>query len=106
MGWEKRGNNRYYYRKTRKRNRIISEYFGCGHLASLAAARDEIVRKRNQETNIKKRLEEQQFHNLLTLDQKMQEFEKKTNAILKAAFLLSGYHTHHREWRKKNDRPK
>ena len=36
MGWEKRGNNKYYYRKKREGKRVISIYFGKGEKAKKA----------------------------------------------------------------------
>ena len=35
MGWEQRGNNRYYYRKEREGSRVKSVYVGRGEIADM-----------------------------------------------------------------------
>ena len=35
MGWEKRGNGLYYYRKKRMGQRVVSEYMGTGLFGSI-----------------------------------------------------------------------
>ncbi|MFN2514559.1 MAG: hypothetical protein ABR568_24515, partial [Pyrinomonadaceae bacterium] len=37
MGWEQRGNNRYYYRKEREGPRVKSVYVGRGEIAQIVA---------------------------------------------------------------------
>lgn len=49
MGWERRGNGEYYYRKVRRGMRVISEYAGCGDYAFLTALLDEERRVERQE---------------------------------------------------------
>ncbi len=43
MGWEKRGNKQYYYRKRREGDRVVSEYLTAdeaqAYLAERAAAK-------------------------------------------------------------------
>jgi hypothetical protein len=52
LAWEsrKRG-GKYYVRKHRVGNRIISEYIGCGAAAELIARLDEIERTASQRDN-------------------------------------------------------
>lgn len=45
MGWERRGNGYYYYRKRREGHRVISEYVGNGRAAEVAAAMDRLKRR-------------------------------------------------------------
>lgn len=40
MGWEKRGNGKYYYRKKRIGNRVFSTYMGKGEKAEKAYLED------------------------------------------------------------------
>ena len=35
MGWEKRGNNQYYYKKEREGSRVKSVYVGRGEMAHM-----------------------------------------------------------------------
>lgn len=44
MGWEDRKDYRYYYRKRRVGDRVVSEYVGTGPLAELVALNDENAR--------------------------------------------------------------
>ena len=37
MGWEQRGNNRYYYKKEREGSRVKSVYVGRGEIAHMVA---------------------------------------------------------------------
>ena len=48
MNWEQRGNRRYYYRKRRHGDRVISEYVGAGELAEAAANLDALERELRQ----------------------------------------------------------
>ena len=41
MGWETRGNKRFYYRKVRVGNRVRSAYCGSGARGELAAMEDQ-----------------------------------------------------------------
>ena len=45
MPWEKRSNNRYYYRRRKVGGRVIAEYVGSGVLADLAAYLDDLNRR-------------------------------------------------------------
>jgi hypothetical protein len=40
MGWEQRGNNRYYYRKVRDGSRVKSVHVGRGEIAYMVAQLD------------------------------------------------------------------
>ena len=44
MGWENRKDRRYYYRKLREGDRVVSDYVGSGPLAELIALQDEDAR--------------------------------------------------------------
>lgn len=37
MGWEQRGNNRYYYKKEREGSRVKSVYVGRGEVADMVS---------------------------------------------------------------------
>jgi len=37
MGWERRGNNQYYYKKEREGSRVKSVYVGCGEIAHMVS---------------------------------------------------------------------
>jgi len=52
MGWEKRGNNLYYYRKKRDGDRIVSEYVGNGRMAQRISVEDREERERKQRETV------------------------------------------------------
>src|ERR1041385_4169540 len=94
MGWEQRGKNQYYYRKQRAGSRVRSVYVGRGELAQLvsrfqstSSIIEQIARSRNQDH---------------TQTQKAERvFEQATQLVIEATLLTSGFHTHHRQWRRK-----
>ncbi len=100
MGWEQRGNNRYYYRKERDGSRVKSVYVGRGEIAHL------ISQFQSSSTAVERialanRLPESTKAEA-TLDLATELIQLVTNAAL----LTAGFHTHHRQWRRKrNARP-
>jgi len=98
MGWEQRGNNRYYYRKEREGSKVKSVYVGRGEIAHMIS-----------------RL--QTDSPLLEALARLSRFEKdseKVDAVLEqtmelialfthASLLMAGFHTHHRQWRRKRN---
>ena len=101
MSWEYRGNNKYYYRKKRLGNRIVSEYVGRGEVAELIAATD--VMNRNQR-KMERKSTDLIIQNLkktfLYSDKIVKEFENKVDTVVKTHLILNGYHQHKGEWRK------
>ncbi len=55
MGWERRGNYSYYYRKMRTAGRVRSVYVGQGEIALLTAQLDALHRKQNEAMQVKER---------------------------------------------------
>lgn len=101
MGWEKRGNHQYYYRKRRIGRRVMSEYIGAGEFGYFAE-------KQNRERKIKCDLEkatasrqQREVRKVRQVDQQIGEYEQLIQAIVGTAFLLNGFHTHQRQWRKR-----
>ena len=94
MSWERRGNRRYYYRKRREGDRVFSEYVGAGDLAETAATLDALEREF-------RRAERQRREELRALDAQIDEVCDLIRALTYAALLVSGYHTHKGQWRRK-----
>ena len=98
MSWEQRGTNSYYYKKERQGSKVRSVYVGKGQVAHLIAqlqstsplleklARTmkspEVIKAEKAETALK------QAADLIEL-------------MTQAALLTAGFHTHHRQWRRK-----
>lgn len=100
MSWERRGNNRYYYRRRKVDGQVVAEYIGNGLVADLIAREDEIDRQRRAAAAAEW--------------QAMVEDETETAAKLAAVddlvktltagvLIANGYHTHRRQWRKLSD---
>ena len=100
MGWEQRGAHQYYYRKEREGSRVKSVYVGCGEVAQmvskLQASSSELEKlmraKRSIEANELEKVE-------VTLDRAIE----LTQLFTQAALLVAGFHTHHRQWRRKRN---
>jgi hypothetical protein len=97
MGWETRGNGRYYYRKVRDGGRVRSEYIGAGVVAELLAEADDRGRQRRQLEDEARRAEvDAERHTAATLA----EVDRMVQTMTAAALIAAGYHTHRRQWRR------
>ncbi len=97
MGWEQRGNNLYYYRKEREGSRVKSTYVGKGEIAHLisqfqesSTAVERIVRANTENESTKAEAALNLASNLIQL-------------VTQSALLTAGFHTHHRQWRRKRN---
>lgn len=97
MAWEDRNGSRYYYRKRRQGNRVVSEYMGGGLSGQFAEILDMEDR---QETEYKRRELGKQKRQAAAIDTRLNEIEKYTRTLTRACLLLAGYHTHKGQWRK------
>lgn len=98
MGWETRGNKKYYYRKKRVGKKVISEYIGAGPDAEIIAREDQLERqklKRNRQARERRRAE------INALDDKLDLLDRLIRTLINAHLLLAGYHIHKGQWRKK-----
>lgn len=98
MAWEQRGNNWYYYRKVRKGRQVVSEYIGTGEVAKLIHILDESDREeaRMEQNKWKKMKEENQ-----EVDMEIRKLNQTIRTLVMATLLVSGYHSHKGQWRKK-----
>ena len=97
MGWERRGNNLYYYRKERDGSRVKSTYIGRGELAHLisqfqasSTVVERIVRANSDNESKKAEAALELATDLIQL-------------VTSAALLSAGFHTHRRQWRRKRN---
>ena len=98
MSWEIRGENQYYYRKHRIGQRVVSEYVGSGLIAEMVSEQDEMDRQQRIQ-------EREEFEMLKTnnkkLDSDLDSLIEATRACIRASLLISGFHPHKGQWRKK-----
>ena len=93
MPWEQRGPDRYYYRKRRLGDRVISEYVGAGLVGRLAAAQD-AAQRRQQRAERRRQA---------ALDAELNTVYRLIQSLTHATLLVNGYHTHKGQWRKKRN---
>jgi hypothetical protein len=98
MCWEKRGAREYYYRKSKVGGRVISEYIGCGSLAQSVSLNIEKAKAyRERSLNLQKKVIQVEAD----LSQEIHQCRLLTSTLTEAILLISGYHSHKGEWRKK-----
>jgi len=98
MAWEERNGRKYYYRKRREGNRVISEYLGSGLETELYAQAYQEKEKRIQREHERRR-------ETTAINAQVDDICKTLNGAVRAWLLSLGYHQHKREWRKRrNDR--
>ena len=100
MGWERRGNYEYYYRKEREGSRVKSTYIGRGDLARTIANFESDSAKLEKLMRAKKSIEAEALENAeAVLDRAVELVQLFTEATI----LTAGFHTHHRQWRRKRN---
>lgn len=101
MGWEKRGNSRYYYTKERIGRRVVSSYVGASETARLIAeiteSRQEIAQWRARD----ERLDREAMRDLARIPPDVQQALQEARRAVAEALTAAGYHQHKRQWRKK-----
>ena len=102
MGWEKRGNGRYYYTKERRGGRVVSSYVGAGPAAALIA---EIEQGRREVAQSRARFERDvqaaELEQFADLDRQIAELSQRISEAVAVELQALGFHQHKRQWRKK-----
>lgn len=98
MAWEQRGGQRYYYKKVRKGDKVVSQYWGNGPEARGVAAMQEVNerrvrRKRNAMRKMKEEVE--------VIDPLLDALERTLRALTRSTLLLAGFHEHKGQWRRR-----
>ena len=99
MAWETRGSGRYYYRKERQGDRVISEYVGTGSLAQMIANLDETSRR---ELEHERQVLAKEQAAEMVMDRDIDHSGDIVRVMTHASLLVKGYHTHKGQWRKLN----
>src|SRR5687768_2176781 len=98
MGWEQRGNNRYYYKKERDGSRVKSTYVGRGEMAHMISKLESSSAELEKLMRARKLIEVQaQDRTEAAIDRAVELVQLFTEATL----LTAGFHTHRRQWRRK-----
>jgi len=97
MGWEQRGNNRYFYRKEREGSRVKSVYVGRGEIAHMVA------QLQSSSPLLEKYARTMRSPEQVKLEKAEAALEQVSELIqltTEAALLAAGFHTHKRQWRR------
>ena len=100
MAWEKRNGRKYYYRKRREGGRVVSEYVGAGIGAEAIATIDKVNQGKQRTARQRRQREKIQY---MKEEREAIEVIELTRLLTRAALLLSGYHLHKGQWRKRQD---
>jgi len=98
MAWEQRGSKQYYYKKEREGSRVKSVYVGRGETAHLIAKFESSSAEVERLLRVQKSIEAGESQRIeAALDRAVELVKLFTEASL----LTAGFHTHHRQWRRK-----
>ncbi len=103
MGWENRGNGRYYYRKKRIGSKVVSEYVGTGLIGEIA---EEFDKSESEERILRHKEEKKEIRCTAEINNIVKKIENEIKLLTKAFLILKGFHTHKGEWRKKRNERK
>jgi hypothetical protein len=93
MAWEKRSNNKYYYRKIRDGDKVSSVYLGKSLLTYKLSAY--LHQQKMQQQKQQARIDAED-----AMDKELDDLHRLIIAAAEATLLLNGYHLHKGDWRK------
>ena len=100
MGWEQRGKNSYYYKKERDGSKVKSVYVGRGEVAHMVSKLQSSSAELEKLMQAQKSIEANELERVeATLDRAIE----LTQLFTQATLLAAGFHTHHRQWRRKRN---
>ena len=99
MPWQQQGNKRYYYRSVRVRGRPVRRYVGCGQVAELVAAADDLSRLTRAIHARERRAEQER---LAAAEAPLLRLCQAADDLARAALLAANFHQHTRgSWRRR-----
>lgn len=88
----------YYYRKVRDGDAVRSEYVGCGTFAEAIAQIDRAERCKRE---MKRQQNREERRAVKAEARRIDDTIRRITRLTHAALLVSGFHTHKGQWRKK-----
>ena len=103
MAWEKRGNQKYYYKSERVGGRVRKQYYGRGKSAELLTWLEDLKREQvKEQKDLEREKWRAEVRQLEAADSAVDDLCKVTDQMVRAVLLLNGYHQHNRgEWRRR-----
>ena len=98
MALENRNGRKYYYRKHRIGQRVVSEYVGAGPIAENCAALDKIKKKEKEQEQKEWQKEKEEVK---AIDAQLDNLMEMTRLLTRASLLLTGFYPHKYQWRKR-----
>jgi len=99
MGWESRGNGRYYYRKQRNGRRVVSKYVprSLGFLIEILGTQERSERKRFlQEAKATR-------DRLQAAAKEVDKIGEWVRLLTEQTLIDNGFHRHKGQWRRKRN---
>ena len=96
MGWESRGNGRYYYRKVRYGDRVVSEYVGAGQVAEIVA---QLAEGEREEAERHREADRQAIQQAEAADTELVRLSDTFRHLTIAILEQVGFHRHKGQWR-------
>jgi hypothetical protein len=100
MGWEKRGSHEYYYRKEREGSLVKSVYVGRGEIAHMIS---QIQSSSPWLERLARNIKSPEVVKLEKADAALAQATELIRSVTQAALLAAGFHTHHRQWRRRRN---
>ena len=102
MGWQQRGEKRYYYRSVWQDGRSVCTYLGAGDVAELAATADALRRVQRE---IDARRWQQEQERRAAAEALLIELCEQSDRLVRGTLLVAGFQQHARgSWRFKRER--
>jgi len=103
MGWERRGNRLYYYRKRRVGRRVVSGYMGASEFAEVVATLDQYDRLQRELERFDREEERRELERDREIDREIDQVGAAIRALRDVVLLVGGYRSHKGQWRKKRN---
>jgi hypothetical protein len=101
MGWEQRGNNRYYYKKQREGATVKSVYVGRGEIAHMIS---QIQSSSPLLERLARGIKSPEVVQQEKAGAALEQVTDLIRLITQGTLLTAGFHTHHRQWRRTRKR--
>jgi hypothetical protein len=92
--------NDYYYRSKREGTRVVTEYVGRRQWVPALLRLGALERERQRSERARTRAEPEAE---LEVDREIDALDDLTRKLTQAVLIVSGYHTHNRQWRRQRD---